>query len=252
MKKTLLLLSLFCVIFAKEFNYAPEIKNPNDEKSIVIVIPSYNNREYLKDNLQSVFCQNYKNFRVIYTNDASTDETGRLVKEYILKYGQDVNVTLIENEENKGALYNLYHMIYSCKDDEIILILDGDDKLFHENVLERINRAYQDERVWMTYGMDVGTKKSSGHSKPTLLSVLKEGNHRKLRYRWSHPRTFYAGLFKQIPLDRLQYEEEFYHVANDVAIGLFLLDLAREHVFYIKDVLYVYNMENPNNDYKKN
>ena len=38
------------------------------------------------------------------------------------------------------------------KDEEIVLVLDGDDCLAHENVLKALNKAYADPDVWMTYG----------------------------------------------------------------------------------------------------
>ena len=44
------------------------------EKPFVVVIPSYNNTKYCEQNLLSVLGQEYTNFRVIYLEDASTDE----------------------------------------------------------------------------------------------------------------------------------------------------------------------------------
>ena len=72
------------------------IKSVNkSEKAIVVVIPSYDNCEYYKQNLDSVFAQNYHNFRVIYVDDASPDQTGPLVKQYIKEKGQ----------EDRGQIY---------------------------------------------------------------------------------------------------------------------------------------------------
>jgi glycosyltransferase involved in cell wall biosynthesis len=50
------------------------------------VVPSYNNaqktRLYLR-NLDSIFQQEYKNYHLVYFNDASTDGTGEYVKDYM-------------------------------------------------------------------------------------------------------------------------------------------------------------------------
>ena len=110
-----------------------------EEKPLVVVIPSYNNAKYYERNLESVRTQNYENYRVIYINDASTDDTGELVAQYVEDHDMAANFTCVENEDNMRALYNLYHAIESCDDEEIILTLDGDDWFSHENVLKKIN-----------------------------------------------------------------------------------------------------------------
>ncbi len=53
------------------------------EKPIVVLITSYNNAKWVKENLESACCQEYTNYRVIYIDDASTDNTYTLVKEWL-------------------------------------------------------------------------------------------------------------------------------------------------------------------------
>src|SRR5438552_2237739 len=110
-----------------------------EEKKFVIVVPSYNNSRYYERNMRSVLSQNYAHFRVMYIDDCSPDGTGDLVENFIEQYDQDRKVLLIKNKERRGALYNLYTMITSCDDDEIIVTLDGDDWLPHNEVLLRLN-----------------------------------------------------------------------------------------------------------------
>src|SRR5437868_3721405 len=69
---------------------AQEIQYP--EKNMVIIIPSYNNCKWYERNLQSALSQNYTNFRVIYTDDCSTDGTGGLVEQYLLENDVDKKV----------------------------------------------------------------------------------------------------------------------------------------------------------------
>ena len=50
-----------------------------------IVVPSYKNVKsnlYLR-NLDSIFMQDYDNYHVVYIDDASPDQTGEYVKQYI-------------------------------------------------------------------------------------------------------------------------------------------------------------------------
>jgi len=112
------------------------------QKKLVVVIPSYNNQEWYQKNLDSVFNQNYENYRIIYINDASTDKTGELVEKYVKEKKQNHRVSLIKNTSQEGATANRYKGSHLCKDDEIVLILDGDDWLAHNKVMQVINKTY--------------------------------------------------------------------------------------------------------------
>src|SRR5205823_304172 len=117
------------------------------ERPLVVVIPSYNNAQWYKQNLDSVFCQQYENYRVIYIDDCSSDNTFELVQHYIYESGQKNRVTLIRDEQRKGALANHYYAVHECENHEIILNLDGDDYFKHPQVFERINEVYQNANV---------------------------------------------------------------------------------------------------------
>ena len=58
------------------------------EKKIVILIPSYNNSRWYKENLDSIINQNYSNYRIVYVDDCSPDNTGQLVETYIKECGK--------------------------------------------------------------------------------------------------------------------------------------------------------------------
>ena len=109
------------------------------QKPIVILTASYNNKDWLDRNLTSVFAQKYDNWRLIYINDASTDDTGKLVQEYFKTNNCWDKVTFIDNKKRKGHLSNQYNAIHSCDPKELVIILDGDDWFAHNNVLNYIN-----------------------------------------------------------------------------------------------------------------
>lgn len=57
----------------------------HNQIGICVYVPSYNNaktRLYLR-NLDSIFQQEYKNYHLVYVNDASTDGTGEYVNAYM-------------------------------------------------------------------------------------------------------------------------------------------------------------------------
>ena len=122
-----------------------------EERKIVVIIPSYKNSKWYERNLSSVLSQEYNNYRVIYTDDCSPDKTGELVEDFRDKNDFD-NMEVIINKARVGAMENLYNMIHSCDDDEIVITLDGEDWFSHGKVLARVNQAYSDNNTWMTYG----------------------------------------------------------------------------------------------------
>lgn len=218
------------------------------EKHIVVVICSYNNKDYYERNLGSVFCQYYDNFHVIYINDVSTDGTGELVETFIRERHMEDRVTLINNKERVGAMANLYNAIHSCKNKDIIVTLDGDDWFAHDRVLERINHEYADPNVWMTYGQFCYSAGRIGFSHEIPSEVHEKQTYRTYEFVSTHPRTFYAWLFKLIKKEDLLYNGKFYMVTWDQALMYPMLEMAGTRAHFIPDVLYIYNGENPIND----
>src|SRR5581483_3358351 len=100
-----------------------------EEKPFVIIISSHNNLDWYEQNLDSVFNQNYSNYRVIYIADAPTDGTYEHVQDYIVKNQQQKRVTLLKNPEQKGHLACMCQAAFTCSKEEIIVELEGCDWL---------------------------------------------------------------------------------------------------------------------------
>ena len=223
------------------------------EKPFVIIIPSYNNEEWYSWNLASVFSQNYSNYRVIYIDDRSEDRTYKCVKNYIKKTRNQKRVSLIRNKKRQGALANFYKAIQSCRPEEIIVCLDGDDWLAHEDALSRLNRIYNKENVWLTYGQCVNWPQDDFFRCQALpKEVICAKSYRKHPWVTSHLKTFYAWLFQQINIEDLFYKNDFYEMCSDLAMMFPMLEMAGSHSRFIDEILYVYNICNVNNDFKKN
>ena len=225
---------------------------PFEEKPFVVIIPSYNNVKYCEQNLLSVLNKNYGNFRIIYIDDCSTDGTYEKVSRLV----NTSSVTLIRNAQNQGSLRNLYTALHTCQDDEIAVLVDGDDFLAHDGVLKRLNKIYQDPEVWATYGnyLDYPTYKQ----KPKICAPYPKGVIRANSYRsyrgWmlaAHLRSFKASLFKKIALADLQMDGKFLPMAGDLAFMLPILEMSGKHTRFIDEVLYLYNRANPLNDHKR-
>ena len=99
-----------------------------------VVIPVYNTEKYLRECVDSILAQTYKDHEIILVDDGSTDNSPGICAAYAEKYPF---VTLIR-QENKGASAARNTGISSAVG-EYIHFVDSDDLLPDDGVYERIS-----------------------------------------------------------------------------------------------------------------
>jgi glycosyltransferase involved in cell wall biosynthesis len=222
----------------------------------VILICSYNNAQYVEANILSAVTQKYQHFRVIYVDDASTDNTCQILEEVLKRVGKTHLVKIIRNEKNQGSpLPNHYYAIHhAIADDEIVVLLDGDDCLSNRFVLSALNRVYhKKQETWLTYGQFQGMQsKGLGWCCAYPEDIIQRNAFREFIHMPSHLKTFYAWLFKKIRKEDLMYEGEFYRMSGDLAIMLPMIEMAKNHHRFISQIFYLYNEDNMISDHRKN
>ncbi len=206
---------------------------------ITVIVPSYNNESYVEKNLSSIKGQTYPNFDVIYVDDASTDRTLLKVKKELLGVSGEV----VSNKERQYAMKNIYEVVSSLPKSEIVVVVDGDDWLARSDALEKIAGCYEQNDVWMTFGRYVKYPLFDlGPVQEQYLGL----DIRNEPWFLSHVKTFYAGLFQKINKNDLMIEGEFFRSAVDLAMMWPMYEMAGSRIQQMRDVLYVYNMENIN------
>lgn len=108
--------------------------NKND---LTIIIPCFNMEKYIAKCLDSIFNQTYKNYNIIVVDDASTDDTYNILKEYETNHD---NMLIIENKVNSGAGYSRNQALSLIKT-KYVTFVDGDDYLsndYYENFMAEI------------------------------------------------------------------------------------------------------------------
>lgn len=220
----------------------------------VIVTAAYNNKEWCETTLASILCQSYpeEHFRVVYIDDNSCDDSLEKAKQYIHNLQKEHLITVIQNDSRKGALYNIYHAVHTCDPHEVVVIVDGDDRLVHLNVLSLLDEIYTNNDVWLTYGQYIEYPSCTlGFCAPLAPDIIKYNMFRRDGFIPSHLRTFYAGLFHKIKKeDLLDKAGNFLMMAGDSAAMLPMIEMAADHFYSVSQVLYVYNRANPLNDDK--
>jgi len=93
-------------------------------------MPTFNAGSTIKDAIQSILNQTYKNWELIITDDCSSDNTLEILREYACA---DSRIKFIRNKTNSGAGFSRNRSIDAAKG-KYIAFLDADD-LWLENKL---------------------------------------------------------------------------------------------------------------------
>lgn len=180
---------------------------------------------------------------MVYINDCSNDATDQLVRDYIKNYKLEDRISYQCNNKRVGHLHNQYHAITACADNEIIIILDGDDWLAHDEVLSYLHAIYKDPEVWLTYGQFKEFRTNRiGYCRRLISDEL---GGKRLPWVFGHLRSFYAQLFKLIKKEDLLYNGCFFPAAADVATMLPMVQMAGAHARFTDELLYIHNDLNP-------
>lgn len=129
----------------KDYKFAIIIPNCNNDHG------EYNGKSFLKNCIESVLNQTYKDFEVIIVDDLSTDTSVKTIKSY-----NDTRIHLIQNRRkrynggsrNVGIEYALDNLNF-----DYFCFLDSDDWWKHNKVLEHINSKLYDHEL-MTLGCE--------------------------------------------------------------------------------------------------
>ena len=91
--------------------------------TIDILLPTYNGEKYLKEQLDSILNQTYKNIRLIISDDCSKDSTPEILEEYRKK---DERIELYLQKENIGVVKGIEFLLKKVKSNYYMLA-DQDD-----------------------------------------------------------------------------------------------------------------------------
>jgi len=98
---------------------------------VSVVIPVYNGEKYIRETLLSVFSQTYKNLEVIVVDDASTDSTPKILKEF------GKRIVYYRNERRRERCFSR-NLGVNLSRGEYLFFLDADDKWKEDYIAETI------------------------------------------------------------------------------------------------------------------
>ena len=108
---------------------------------VSIVMPTYNGQKYIREALNSITEQTYKEFELIIVDDCSTDGTPKIVQEYAAK---DSRIKVIRNESNQKLPKSLNIGFTKCIGD--YFTWTSDDNLYHMDALKRMVEYLENDK----------------------------------------------------------------------------------------------------------
>ena len=109
-----------------------------EHSTVSIVVPVYNTAKYLRECLDSILNQTFKDIEVICVDDGSKDGSFVILREYEVRDGR-VRVLTKENDGRGAAGARNLGMDNATGD--YVLFLDGDDFFSHDMVERMVGRA---------------------------------------------------------------------------------------------------------------
>ena len=99
------------------------------KEKIDVLLATYNGEKYLKEQIDSILNQSYKNIRLVISDDCSKDDTRKILKEY----EKDERVELHLQEKNLGYIRNFEYLLKQVKND-LYMLSDQDDVWLPEKI----------------------------------------------------------------------------------------------------------------------
>ena len=97
---------------------------------ISVIINSHNGEKFIEDSINSVLSQSYKNFEIIFFDNASTDQTKEKV-ENLSNLNKKIKYYKIDK---KLKLYKTRNLAIEKSSGELIAFLDVDDLWFKDKL----------------------------------------------------------------------------------------------------------------------
>ncbi len=207
----------------------------NSAPLISIIVPAYNVEKYIKTCLDSLINQTYSNFEIIVINDGSTDQTEEILRSY-----QSNPKFRIYSQKN-GGLSAARNRGIKLANGELVCFIDSDDSVksdyleklvapFIEDVDVDITVCgYQEKFENSVINHVLKSQKITGR-KVTKDLLIKQQDFNVLA--WN--KLYRKSLFTD---NNIEYPAGQIHEDNLTTYKLFS---HAQKVFYISDVLYIY------------
>lgn len=115
-------------------------------KKVDILLATYNGEQYLREQLDSILSQTYNEFRLLISDDSSTDNTREILEEYTEK---DKRIIVFCQDKNLGVIKN-FEFLLNKVENEYYMFSDQDD-IWKENKIEKSIKCLEETNSDLIY-----------------------------------------------------------------------------------------------------
>lgn len=116
------------------------------QEKIDVLMATYNGEKYLKEQIDSILNQTYKNIQIIISDDCSTDSTREILKQY----EQNEKIKIYYQEKNLGYIKNFEFLLRNVEND--IYMLSDQDDVWKEQKIEKSVEKLKNENLDLVFG----------------------------------------------------------------------------------------------------
>tara|TARA_B110000003_G_scaffold5204_1_gene5537 strand:- start:751 stop:1617 length:867 start_codon:yes stop_codon:yes gene_type:complete len=175
-------------------------------KKVSILLPVYNDEEFISKSVSSVLKSTYKNFELIIINDGSIDKSLEIINDF-----KDPRIKLYD-KQNSGLIESLNYGLTKCNS-EIIMRMDGDDEISENKIEIQLKSFLNSDSVLHGTGAKIIDNSSRVLQEISVNEDHKDiiNNLRTLNTSMIHPSIMF---YKDIILKSGGYDSKF-EVAED-------------------------------------
>ena len=203
---------------------------------VTILMPVYNCREYVREAIDSILGQTFRDFEFLIIDDGSTDDTNEIIRKY-----SDDRIIIHKNEKNLGLIATLNKGLDLAKG-RYIARMDGDDISVSSRLEKQINflEAHPD---YIACGSWVETFKENEKT----IDIKYNEKYELIRIKSMYQNHFCHGssLFKTdiVKKYNLRFENKFIH-AEDYYFFVKLSEIGK--LYNIQEILLRVRQHNSN------
>lgn len=125
--------------------------NLHNTPFVSVITPFLNTQSFIKEAIESVLAQTYKDWELLLVDDGSSDGSTEIAQQYAALYPGKILYLEHDDHQNRGASASRNLGIYHAKG-KYIAFLDGDDVWLEYNLELMVNTLESHSKAGMVYG----------------------------------------------------------------------------------------------------
>ncbi|WP_051823811.1 glycosyltransferase family 2 protein [Clostridium sulfidigenes] len=127
---------------------------------VTIIIPTYNQKEHLREAIDSCLKQDYQNLEILVGDDCSTDGTDKMMRKYV---ENDKRIRYVRNKKNLGGEENTKKLFYNHTTSMYGMIFNHDDYFIKNDYISKaVHRLIKNPNLSLVWANSKIKNESTG------------------------------------------------------------------------------------------